>query len=481
MNGPRLVAIELEGFRGVAKRLRLDLDADAVIVRGDNGSGKTTLVDGLLWLFCGELRYLTERLSGLRQGEGIVQSRFTDVQARVALELDHKGRHYVFVRSGGDKEPALEMRRDGRVVGDADRELACLFGHTSTASLQAAVVTWGLLRQDAVRAALDAAGGALHQRLAGIVGLEQVSNFGVSARRATQQLLMERTAQRKSTTALRARHDEAVSRHRSATQEFGSPEGVDEQLRRMVVSAVPRLGDAFAVELPADLGLAGTGEMMEAVDEVAKALRNLANQRAALAILVAKGGDDVEHAEAELALAGERLKDVSQRGPAATRLAQAALQVLDGDTCPVCGQSVSEAELRIHLEEMAKRSDEVIESAQRASDALARSASELSRVRELSRQRRECEAVGTRAVESVTTALEAPGGLRLNSLIPPDPDGVELLAGQLELFLQEVRAAYGAASQASGAHIQRLIGEADALGTELRVGGARTPPDRATL
>jgi recombinational DNA repair ATPase RecF len=52
---PRLIALELEGFRGIAKRLRLDLDADAVVVRGDNGSGKTSLVDGLLWLFCGEL------------------------------------------------------------------------------------------------------------------------------------------------------------------------------------------------------------------------------------------------------------------------------------------------------------------------------------------------------------------------------------------------------------------------------------------
>jgi DNA repair exonuclease SbcCD ATPase subunit len=467
MNGPRLIAIELEGFRGASKQLRLDLDADAVVVRGDNGSGKTTLVDGLLWLFCGELHYLAERLSGLRQGESIVQNRFTSVPARVALELDHDGRRYVFVRSGGDKKPALEMRREGKVVEDADRELACLFGHTNAASLQAAVYTWGLLRQDAVRVALDAAGGALYQRLAGIVGFEQVSGFGVSARRATQQLLTQRTAQRKSVTALRRQRDEAVSRHRSATQELGSPEGVDGQLRKMVIVAVARLGDGFSLEVPAELGLTGTREMIEAAEEVVKALRSLAGQRADLAILVAKGDDDVERAETKLAIVGRRMKELSQRGPATARMAQAALEVLDGDTCPVCGQSVTETELRSHLEEMAQRADEVIESAQQASDALARSASELSRARELSRQRRDCETLGVRGEQSVTTALDGVSGLRLTSSIPADSAGVESLARGLEAFLDDVRAAYQRASQAGGAHLQRLIGEADALSVEL--------------
>jgi len=58
----RLLRVELEGFRGFAEYQAVDLDADAIIVRGDNGTGKTSLVDGLLWLFTGELAHLTDRL-----------------------------------------------------------------------------------------------------------------------------------------------------------------------------------------------------------------------------------------------------------------------------------------------------------------------------------------------------------------------------------------------------------------------------------
>jgi DNA repair exonuclease SbcCD ATPase subunit len=468
MSGPRLIAIELEGFRGVAKSLRLDLDADAVVVRGDNGSGKTSLVDGLLWLFCGELRYLVDRLDRLRRDESIVQNRFTDVTARVALELEHEGQRYEFVRSGGDKEPLLEMRVAAKLVDDADHELARLFGHHDVTTFRAAVLTWGLLRQDAVRAALDAAGGALYQRMAGIVGLEEVSKFGGASRAATLQLQTQRTAQRKSAAALRARWEEAVGRHRSALQEFVSPKGVDEELRARLLAAVPRLGGAFAVELPANVGLVGTAELVTAAEVVCEALSNLSDQRAALEKLLDEDGGDVGHAEKEVTLARRELQTVSARGPAATRLAQAALMMLDGDTCPVCGQSVSEAELRTHLEELAARSDEVIESAQRASDTLARTASRLSRARELSRERRDCEALGARAEEAVTAALDQVPGLRLVSAIPGDADGAKSLVSELQSFLDEVRTAYQAASQAGSSHLQRLTGEADALGVELK-------------
>lgn len=467
MTGPRLISLELEGFRGVAKRLRLDLDADAVVVRGDNGSGKTSLVDGLLWVFCGELRYLTDRLDRLRRDESVIQNRFTDVRARVALELDHEGHRYSFVRSGGDKEPTLEMRRDGEVVGNADHELARLFGHPSASSFHTAVVTWGLLRQDAVRAALDAAGGAMHQRLAGIVGLEEVSNFGVSARATTQRLQVLRTAQRKSAAALRGRWEEADSRQRSAAKEFVSPEGADKELHDRLLAAAPRLGAAFALEVPSNIGLVGIGELVGASEAVRIYLSNLAGQRAAFTKLLTEGDDDVVSAEQELALAHGELRAVSQRGPAATRLAEAALEMLDGDTCPVCGQGVNEADLRRHLEEVAAQSDQVIESVQRASDAVARTVSRLSHTRDISRQRRDCETASAREEESARTALDQISGLRLVSAIPEDAEAIELLARQLESFLDEVREVYQAASQASGAHLQRLIGEANALGAEV--------------
>jgi VIT1/CCC1 family predicted Fe2+/Mn2+ transporter len=397
-----------------------------------------------------------------------VQNRFTDVLARVSLEIEHGARRYVFVRSGGDKEPRLEMHSDGKSVSHADNELAELFGHPSASSLKTAVLTWGLLRQDAVRVALDATGGALHQRLAGIVGLEAVSTFTGSARAATQGLLTQRTAQRKSTGALRARWEEATSRSRSATKELATPKTADKALHQSLAAAASRLSNDFVFDTPDAFALAGARELVAGIDSVVKTLHRLTRERIALEKLIAEGGDNVEQAEAGLAIARGQLESVSRRGPAATRLATAALEMLDGDTCPVCGQTVNESDLRAHLKEVAARSGQVIASAQRASDALAQTTSELSRARELSRSRQYCEGAVARAADAVRTALNAVAGLRPVSPIPTDSRETAALTDRLELFAEEVRAASQTASQASGAHLQRLIGEADALGVELK-------------
>ena len=77
MTSPRLLWVELEAFRGAAETIRVDLDADCVLIRGDNGFGKTTVVDGLLWLFCGELRHLAERTKGMRRTEDAIVNRYS--------------------------------------------------------------------------------------------------------------------------------------------------------------------------------------------------------------------------------------------------------------------------------------------------------------------------------------------------------------------------------------------------------------------
>ena len=87
----RLKRLEVEGFRGFALPQGIDLDADVVLVRGDNGTGKTSLVDSFLWLFCGELEHLKERVRGLRLTEDVVTSRFKPGGAQSRLHSRSQG------------------------------------------------------------------------------------------------------------------------------------------------------------------------------------------------------------------------------------------------------------------------------------------------------------------------------------------------------------------------------------------------------
>ncbi len=49
----RIVELELAGFRGFASNIKLDTDADAVLVVAPNGQGKTSLFDAILWALTG--------------------------------------------------------------------------------------------------------------------------------------------------------------------------------------------------------------------------------------------------------------------------------------------------------------------------------------------------------------------------------------------------------------------------------------------
>jgi DNA repair exonuclease SbcCD ATPase subunit len=470
MSEPRLVAIELEGFRGFAKRQRLSLDADAVLIRGDNGSGKTSLVDGLLWLFCGELEYLAERVRQLRRTEGVVQSRFTDVPARVALELDHDGSRYVFERTGDERSPQMEARRDGKALAGAELAFAELFGHPTSASLHTAFLTWGLLRQDAVRAALDVAGGALHERLAGIVGLADVSAFADAASETAKGLLAQRTAHRKATAALGERYQDAADRHRTAQRELAAErDGL--ALRDRLKAAVKRLSPGLVVDVPDPLALDDLADLGRELGAAAAALEDLASRRQTLAEApVEAAAREVEDAGRELALAQHQLATIRERGPASVRLAHAALDVLDADVCPVCGQEVNKADLRAHLEEILRDADRLLASAQQATDALARAGARLTQATERQRQRREHEAQEQRAATAAKDALAALArrGLRTDAAIPDEPSGVAALASTFGAVVDELRSVYRAgAAEAGGAHLKRLAGEATALGEEV--------------
>jgi len=54
----RIKNISIKNFRGIGKKLDLDIDADIVIIYGMNGTGKTSIIDAIEWTITGEVERL---------------------------------------------------------------------------------------------------------------------------------------------------------------------------------------------------------------------------------------------------------------------------------------------------------------------------------------------------------------------------------------------------------------------------------------
>ncbi|MGH2941270.1 MAG: AAA family ATPase [Solirubrobacteraceae bacterium] len=467
MSDPRLIAIELENFRGFVRGERLDLDADAILVRGENGSGKTSLIDGFLWLFCGRLQYLEARVQKLRRDEDVVRSRFAAGAARVTLEVESDGHRFAFTRTGDQKETTLEATSDGRPVAAAEYALANLFGHPSPDSLQAAVLTWGLLRQDAVRATLDIAGGALHERLAAIVGLEQVSGFATATSRAARNLLTERTALRKALASLEERHAEAVKRERVAAEELAAGQRTAEPLESELRRLAEQLPLGCRLTVPDGATLAIVEHIGRSFRDVSTALAALSQRRRLWQEHVHTTPERVEDAERAVAMARTEVDAAGRAGPATVQLARAALDVLDGDVCPVCGQEVDSAMLISSLKATLDKSEQLFSAAQEASDALARANSRLSAAREHQAAVARLEADVRALEDNVRRAVAAVEGLAYDGVLPVDPVEVEIAAQMFDRVIEDMREVWRAASVTGSAHVSRLAGETAAIADEL--------------
>ena len=461
---PRLVAIELEGFRGFAQRQRLLLDAQAVIIRGDNGSGKTSLVDGLLWLFCGELKYLSERVRGLRRTEDAVTSRFNPSGARVRLEVRVGEQIQTFTRTGDERGTRLECLVDNEPVENAELALATAFDQIDQASLSNAVQTWGMLRQDAVRAALDVSGGALYERLASVIGLDRVTAFAAAATRTSDALIRERTSARDSEKRLMSRHGETAARLEDARRSASSPQEADRVLRRGMDALSAALSDRVLLRSnEPDLK-----ELALVAQQLTRMIESLEVQQTRVVALGDRQQDTdaaVEAAERAMEAASRSAVVATQEAPVAAQLAVAALQML-GDRCPVCGQTIDEVTVREHLEEILEVSNRSAALAQEAQDAVARARTDLAEIRERARQRRNAEEALRAARLDVQKSVGDAGLLRVAEVPVDGPQLAELIAS-VRSALDLIRTIQADTQKAGGVVVERLQSQVDALALEL--------------
>lgn len=458
----RLVQLEIEGFRGFSRAQLIDLNADTVVIRGDNGTGKTSLVDALLWLFCGELTYLADRIRLLRRTEDIIINRFSGPSARVVLTLSRDGAEQIFTRSGSQNDNILTAIVDGhRVEGvSAETQLIAMFGIPSTAELQQAVLTWGLLRQDAIRVALDQTGGALHERIAGLVGLEHVSSFARATSRASELLTRQRTAARASREALAKAHSKAVARRDAAKQATGSPSQVEALIDHGMRATATRLASHARIVTDARLDARALEQLNNALQRAENSIAELHLRQRNLSEHPVAAEKQVRDSEDQLERAASKAVEAAQRAPSLIQLATVALDLL-GDHCPVCEQAIDEHSVRKHLEELLESSRAQALEARASQDTIARTRAELAAARENLAQHRLALNAAEKARSTVNLVLaEVEPWLHIEQdhLTPPyTSDLLDALRGAIA----ELRELQVIVNQASPAQVALLASECE--------------------
>jgi chromosome segregation protein len=461
----RLVALELEAFRGFAATRSLDLDADVVLVRGDNGTGKTSVADGMLWLFTGAIPRLTERAKGLRKGEDPIVNRYRSAgPARVRLTLAMAdGRYVVFERQGRADRSDLAAWDGDEELCNAPELLAQAFGDLTPDQMVQGVQSWGILQQHALLRALDS-GVALHQRLAEVVGLERVTRFANSAGDVAKQLARERKRLEGVRDSLRQRRTAAASRLATARAEAAEPVDAQARLSSLVGACTAELPEGLAVARPVasldELAALGreAGAGMEYADELASAVEGVESARSEIA-------DAVDGVERELTSLMKRAETAVRRAPAQVQLAGAALELL-GDECPVCGQPIDAASVRKHLLELLETAETQATAAADAQRAVVEAQSRLQLARLAEERRATAQQRLDVAANHLRERLVATSWLEVDAPWRT-ADRAAALADHLGRFQSRLREAYAEARRDTGEQIARLSSEVEASDAEL--------------
>lgn len=382
--------IEIEGFRGFAKRQRLELDASVIILAGPNGTGKTSFFDAVQWLLIGTLDRL-EPWRVRRNAEHVVNQYQAAMgePATVSASLRIGDRRVELRRSGRYDHSQLEWRdeREALYERDAEHALSGALTPLGRMSLQRSLLSSGLLQQDVIRDVLEDKPAERYEQLAAILGLNAIAGFpaaarkradriavdGESARQALAKLeeaargtrerissLRTRAAEAPDVTALRAQLDERIRAHAEVLQLRGELPLSSADAQELRIAAGVAADTLVGLLAAADPALAAVAAEPAPTPEKIESLR-----READTVAQAAAGAREIATEAER-LYGEERQVSSQL----SRLATEAIPLLGAD-CPVCGQEIDAEHVRAHLEHVIAEGSARLPELKRACDEAA--------------------------------------------------------------------------------------------------------------
>lgn len=464
----RLVRLSIAGFRGFPRAVEFDLDADAVILTGVNGSGKTSFFDALLWLFSGtvprlgsEPETLVNRysLTGEARAEAVIRA-VDGKEYQVARRFD--GEVHLSVREVGGSTAT------GRAAESLLLDLMWPDAKSATDpwdTLTRALTRATYLQQDLVRDFVEA--DVEQDRFATVgelVGMgrvaelqRQVESSRLGWSRATNSLVKELEPLQAQLNALQER----LVRLGGDAEVIGVGDSSDRWLRAAVEqlpgSSIDRDHPVSATDMDRTLRELQLEEQREymRLDALRRLNEHLARPVAPVPdtdplmraielneIHVREAASRLELARRVAANDRRRVVGVQERSANLRSLAELALRLIDGPTCPVCGQVHDSAATRGRLEELLTSSDaresldegiqQEVLSAAEAAEAAERSYADS--VEHMRAARRVVEARRSWEVEAV--ALSSASGLSFDSL---DESAVEQAIDAAEVRLTDLR------------------------------------------
>jgi hypothetical protein len=425
-------------------------------------------VEGLLWLFCGELRHLAERTQGMRRTEDPIVNRYSTGPARVRLSIDVDGEVWEFERKGRAAGGALTAWTGGIALPESESpdQLARLFGEFNSGSLSNAVSTWGVLRQDAIRAALEG-GAAMHDRLAAVVGLERVSLFAESAARVAKELAQELKRLEVMCSEARSKSDSATEALGEARALADTAPAVRDVLQAQFVRASASLPEGLSLRSIEVLTLDALAQLISHLSTLISAASLTSDADREVGLLDQASAHSLAELESSLAVAQQSAQELTARSPVRAQMATSALQLL-GPTCPVCGQPIDEDSIRRHLEELLLAATEDTQAANAAQQALADAQATVADARALEARRR----TALQRLDSATSSLVdvVTVGEPLLSVAQEwvRADHASSLLGPLNDLLEDLRRTHLALQQTAGDRLAEAEATAESASAYLR-------------
>jgi DNA repair exonuclease SbcCD ATPase subunit len=381
----RLRRLAVEGFRGLARGVEFDLDANAIIVIGANGQGKTSFFDALLWGLTGQLPRLGEEPE-------IVCLYSESGQARVEIELadDGGGSSLRMVRSHDGSHAAFTLELDGHTYREEVAESRlhetlwpdALVAPDSSAALTTTLTRSVYLQQDVVSQFID--GDSARERFEAVselVGAGRVTELTSrleSAKRAwsgqtnrqdeeLEELRGRLAAGRARLEALRGapgidqatlagRWDEWWKRAAGFEDVVDRqvPPATDPEAAAALELAVKRLDvQRLSAERRATLARALMDEIERRAESAGPPhdLERLEGELGQAEDVLSRKRDGLEAAEEAAARERRRRVELREREQELSALAELALRNIEGP-CPVCGQEHDLQRTRERLERL---------------------------------------------------------------------------------------------------------------------------------
>lgn len=361
---PVLRRLAIEGFRGFRDRMEFDLSASVVLLQGSNGTGKTSFFDAIQWLLLGDIGRLQP--ARMRQNtEHILNAYTTRQTAIVEADVLLGGQPVALRRTGTYRSSVLEWTSESDTLTGPLAETALVSALApGDLELEAAMLASGLMQQDDMRQVLLTRPRDRYDQMSEFLGLGILQRFEAQASDYASRCSAITNDARAALTASEGELTNAKQRLETIDALKAARPSAQQAWQAFRTAAEVTNLD---IETPATPNTEWASRAVAELIRFTGTCGDLANRwsrwRAARDAAATSGADgpgiaaeDLSQFEADVQLAEQHLERAKLRSQAfeaandeVARLVAAALPLITGSECPICGQEVDPAHLKVEL------------------------------------------------------------------------------------------------------------------------------------